>query len=1134
MKKSWGTRLRSIDGDMWGGPVVSLILAGFLIVLRKGGVTIAAPPTVLVIAVVFSAFRGGVRSGLASVVIVCGFLAYFLGNPETSLGHYSDENLGRLVSWWVAMPVIAIVVGRLRQSSEARFLALANGTFEGISIQERGVILECNRNLAQMLGSTVGGVVGTKATDYVSFSSVALVAERIRSGSEEAYEAILRRKDGSEFPAEIRGRHCDFRGRTVRISAIRDLTIQKGIERELHQARLLEEADKVFSQRIAELVPNNIYIFDVRNGANVFSNRDVAASLGYLPDDVKAVGDRFLSTIVHPEDLPRVLARRAELERRRDGEVVEFISRVRHSSGDWRWFLNREAVFKRGVEGTPLQLIGISQDITEIQSKNDALQESEARFRDLVNLVPIGIFKADIEGRIVYASDRVCRLTGLTPYELQGDWSGVLHPDDREHVVREYAAAVRERRTYDLEHRFQRKDGTVIWTHCQFEPYRGPDGVVTGYLGVVHDISERKHNEDMTRQVEVLQRSEETFRELAEAIPQIVWTARPDGEVDYFNQRWSEYTGLKQGVHAAESWAHLIHPEDIRATTESYRDSISLGVQYESEHRFKRASDGEYRWHLNRAAPVLDSAGTIIKWFGTSTDIHDRKEAERLARSEQSAREASRLKSEFLANMSHEIRTPINGVMGMSEFLLDTPLSPDQRDYAQTIRRSADTLLTLVNDVLDFSKIEAGKLEIETVEFDLDELIRDTGKLFVHAATQKGVFWSVEAFTGLKRLVKGDSGRLRQVVANLVSNAIKFTSTGEVTLKVRLESQAASGVVARFEIKDTGIGIPEETRRKLFQPFTQADSSTTRKFGGTGLGLSICKHLVKLMQGQIGISSAAVQGSVFWFTIPLELGADCVPANEAPSSPPIVLAERSALILVAEDNAINQKVAIKLLQKLGYRAHAVADGNEAINALREMPYDLILMDCQMPELDGYEATRLIRSSKTLPNPGIPIVALTANAVTGDREKCLAAGMDDYVTKPIKSHELAKTIAKHLRKRVTSLNPLVLKELRDMGGEDTDLLGELATLYCATAPQQRIKIEEAWGAGDATRVASEAHSLKSSAAKLGATELAQLLGEVESIAISGGLNEAKDIRARLCEELERVWVEVDALRARKAA
>jgi signal transduction histidine kinase/ActR/RegA family two-component response regulator len=377
--------------------------------------------------------------------------------------------------------------------------------------------------------------------------------------------------------------------------------------------------------------------------------------------------------------------------------------------------------------------------------------------------------------------------------------------------------------------------------------------------------------------------------------------------------------------------------------------------------------------------------------------------AYRLARDE--AIEASNMKSAFLRNVSHEIRTPMNGVIGMNELLLQTPLSDEQRSYAEQVEQSGEHMLAIINDILDISKIETGHLELEIAELDLHELIQRACVPPALEARSKGVEFDVRIDPDVPRRVCGDGSRARQVLINLVGNAVKFTVEGSVAVCVRLGSVAEN---IRIEVVDSGIGLESSRLEQMFEPFVQADVSTTRRFGGNGLGLAIAKELVELMQGTIGASSEPGQGSTFWFEIPLP------PATE----PAVVAAGRgaperagragdpgAALVLVVEDSPVNRLVAARVLERGGFRTHVVSDGREALQALSSQSYDAVLMDCQMPDIDGYQATQELRRREEGTGRHTPVIAMTAHAMTGDRERCLQAGMDDYIAKPVRSRAL---------------------------------------------------------------------------------------------------------------------------------
>ncbi len=425
-----------------------------------------------------------------------------------------------------------------------------------------------------------------------------------------------------------------------------------------------------------------------------------------------------------------------------------------------------------------------------------------------------------------------------------------------------------------------------------------------------------------------------------------------------------------------------------------------------------------------------------LKLTGYAQELE--KKNEELEAALATAREATQLRSRFLANMSHEIRTPMNGVLGMTDFLLGTKLTSEQQEFAESIKSSADALLALINDILDLSKMEAGKLRLDRVPFQLGATLAEVASMVALEARMKGLAFVSNFPPDLPRVVVGDPGRLRQVLRNLLGNALKFTDSGEIGIHAELLNEATNVIQFRFTVHDTGIGMTIDQQHRLFESFTQVDGSSTRRHGGTGVGLAISKQLVELLGGEIGVSSEPGHGSRFWFTAsfgkaepeqlrtpakpavlpkpPVRPVAQKLPAS-APARPvqkPVPVASHLR-ILLAEDNEINQRITLRLLEKLGVPADAVVNGREAVQALEKRKYHLVLMDCQMPEMDGFEATAIVRSREV--GNHTPICALTANAMEGDRERCLAAGMDDYISKPVGLEKLQKAVDRWVHRPV---------------------------------------------------------------------------------------------------------------------
>lgn len=639
------------------------------------------------------------------------------------------------------------------------------------------------------------------------------------------------------------------------------------------------------------------------------------------------------------------------------------------------------------------------------------------------------------------------------------------------------------------------------------------------------------HRESNSRLLaeEALDETRDRLQLAVEAARLALWDWQLPTPQVFLTARWGEMLAdvAMEGNWSMADLQARIHPDDRKAFDDLHRTLLSNERRHAVSQYRVRTSDG-WLWVENHAMVAEhDARGRPLRLMGTLADIGERKRAEAEGeRARQLAEQASRAKSEFLANISHEVRTPLNALMGLTRLLMDSPLNPEQKNWLELMDSSAHALLGLLNDVLDLSRIEAGKLSIERVRFDLRQVLQDVGALYAEQARAKPLDWSLDMAPGLPQHMQGDPGRLRQVLSNLLSNALKFTPRGgciHVTADV-VHQGAVSRL--RLQVQDSGVGISPKQQVTIFDAFTQADASTARRFGGSGLGLAICSRLVRLMGGEIGLQSALGQGSTFTVTLPLN---DTTATENATLTAPTELDEMAQVgdrfaglrVLVAEDHPVNELLMRQLLQRLGCTVLLARDGEQAVEQWSHGGIDLVLMDVQMPGTNGLQATHRIRElEKTLGRPHTPIVAVTANAMNGDREACLAAGMDGYTPKPVGPKALMRALDEALRVPGQPVPPVAPRDepapephtpsaagaldaakLRRRLDGDEETLRQLAQAMRTDLSQRLRQLDGALQTQDADRAVAHAHGLKGSLGSMTAERGARLAKGLELAALA---------------------------------
>jgi two-component system sensor histidine kinase/response regulator len=1067
----------------------------------------------------------------------------------------------------------------------------------------------------------------------------------------------LRRQSGEEFPVEITLTRVELLGQSVQLAVWRDLTERKLTEVALRESEERFQAFMNNSPVVAFIKDEEgriLYMNEVMeqkfrvNLDEMFGKTDYDWLPADIADAVTAVDRQVLAS-----GEPRQLV---ELVPTPDGTVYE-------------WLVMKFCI--GATNGGRKMLGGVAIDVSEQRRAERALQDSERYYRELFDEAPVAYHELDLENRITRVNATESQMLGYTAEEMVGRPVTDFIIEDRTAA----SAKTDDTKHGSYESVFRRKDGRKVPVLMRQTRMTDGAGVVCGMRATLQDISE------LMRKEQELRYAEEKYRSIFENAIEGIFQTTAEGSYMSVNPALASIYGYDSIDHLMGTVTHIAKQLYVRpgrraefAAIMSEKGSVSDFVSQ----IYRR--DRSIIWISERARAVRDGDGKLLYYEGTVEDITARRETEEAIRkARDAALESARLKSEFLANMSHEIRTPMNGIIGMTGLLLDTEMTPKQRDFAQTISGSADALLTIINDILDFSKIEAGMLIFEEIDFQLGSVVEGSVELLAARAASKSIELASLVYNDVPTGLRGDPGRLRQVLTNLIGNAVKFTDAGEVVVRANCQEADDTHVTIRFSVTDTGIGISQEAQQNLFQAFVQADGSTTRRFGGTGLGLAICKQLVARMSGEIGVTSELGKGSTFWFTARFEKQAgggmaaprpaklqnvrvltvddnetnrailhhlfsswemrerqaasgpealsimnaeaargkafdlavldmqmpgmdglelarmikkdprfaatrlvmltsvdrhedpealretgvdayltkpvkqsqlfDClsmvmssdietreimsglVALRELPAaqtSAPVVKLQ----ILIAEDNPVNQKVALLQLQKLGYVADIVDNGRRALEAMTKKDYDVIFMDCQMPELDGYEATRDLRAIEG-DKRHTWVIAMTANSLEGDRQKCLDAGMDDYVSKPVKPEYLQgaldrfagmRGVEQETRKAGApgTIDPEIIAGFREMEIEgEESILGKLIDVFIENTPRVLEDARTALASNMSQHLERAAHTLKGSCSNFGAERMRVGCEKLEALAREGDLAQAGKLIAQVEKEFEYV-------------
>ena len=903
-------------------------------------------------------------------------------------------------------------------------------------------------------------------------------------------EATALHRDGHEFPVEVLVVPLMQDGAEFFCYYIRDISERLRTERELRLISLVASLNK------------NGVIFTDTNGRINWVNDGFLGLTGYNRNEImgRTPIELLRGDLTDKEAMKDLLSKFYQSE-----NFIEEINCYRKDS-TFFWARISGQYISGEKDGRP-KYFAVIEDITREKETQEKLMEFNNRFREALDKIGDNVWEHDFTTnttRFTSSSEQVLGVNVGVVSEKSSDWWSHVHPEDRP-LLEQYSKGYR-RNVIDhhtLEYRIIGEDGTVKWVLDRGVVIeRNADGTPDIVVGTHTDITERKLYEKN------LEFNEQKYRSIIANMNLGLLEVDTDEFIRFANHSFCEMSGYDVDELIGRKASDLFTRGGSKTNIEDKNSLRQQGVSdaYELPVRNKR---GELKWWLISGAPRYSEHGDYSGSIGIHLDITKQKKLEmELYEAREAAEDSARSKEIFLANMSHEIRTPMNAILGMSRQLQKSELNTQQRFFLNTINTAGENLLVILNDILDISKIEAGMLQLETIPFSTGSVMKHIIQVMQHRADEKGLLLKYDADPAICPVLKGDPYRLNQVLLNLLSNAIKFTEKGIVEVSCKLIRDEETRQVIGITVRDTGIGMDEEFRKQLFQNFSQEDKTTARKFGGTGLGMSISKQLIELMGGTIAVNSSKGEGTEVILTVVFPVGS-----NEDLGWDVKEVADKTRLrdkkILLVEDNEMNRLVATTILQQYGAHISEVENGQEAVAALQQSVYDIVLMDMQMPVMDGLEATRIIRKNISRE---IPVIALTANAIKGESDRCIAAGMNDYISKPFEEEDLINCISKWLGR--TNITPgkeeektnepvllFSLDKLKKISNNNNEFIERMIGLFIDQVPQSVSEIRKAFEDKDFARVKSVTHRIKPTIDNMGIQSLYQVVRDIEFLTVN---------------------------------